>query len=775
VANQPLDSQPDLPSESPSSSKRDGLSTLNADPQPIREPAAPSLLAGGSSFFKPGTAGQPLSKATVKTVTFHNPDTGYTVLKVQVGKANATHTVVGHFPRLTPGEILDIDGEWVKHETFGEQFKATAYRIVPPNSLEGMERYLGGGAIKGIGPSLAKKLLREFGEDTFRVLDEEPERLDAIPQLRGRKKAKVLAAWRDNQSTRDVLVFLQTHHLSLGLSHRIVKHYGAQAVEILKRNPYQLAEEMWGIGFLRADDIARKLGFPEDGYERLRAGLVHALARASDEGHVFLPRADLLKKAEELLHAPQDRLVFSLDNLRETDQVKVDEHGHVFQPWLWHCERGIAQRLSQLLGPNNKIDLPLIGEAIAVVEKRVGKGFAFSEEQRRGIVQAVTQGAFLLTGGPGTGKTTTVQGILEALSRSGLTLALCAPTGRAAKRLSEVTGVPASTIHRLLKFDPAAGGFQHDETNPLRVDALIVDELSMIDTALMYHLLKAIKPGMRLILVGDPDQLPSVGPGKVLAELIASDCVSHLHLSTVFRQAQASRIIVNAHRIDRGELPDVSEGGNFHFVSRDESEGILKAAVELAAERFPRRFGYDPLADVQVLTPMNQGPLGTVALNEALQAKFNPVKRELLHKDRRFRVGDKVMQLKNNYDKNVFNGDIGRILSLTPAERTLTVDFEGEAVKYEGEDLDQLQLAYAISIHKSQGSEFKAVVLVLARAHYVMLQRNLLYTAITRAREHCVVVGQWSAIGQSVKNNPAVQRNTLLAEAVRREAGGLPF
>lgn len=716
-----------------------------------------------------------LSSATVKTVTYHNPDTGYSVLKVQSGDGEKTQTVVGHFPRLTPGEVLDIEGSWVKHETFGEQFKATQYRITPPNTLLAMERYLSGGAIKGIGPILAKKLLREFGDDAFRVLDEEPERLDAIPQLRGRKKYKVLAAWRDNRSVRDMLVFLQSHHLSLGLSHRIVKHYGSQAVEILRRNPYQLAEEMWGVGFLKADEIARKLGFPPEGYERLKAGLVYTLARTSEEGHVFLPLPELLRKAEEMLHAPQERLIFSLDNLRETGQVKIDETRNVFPPWLFHCERGIAKFLARLLGSKNPIDLPLIEEAIADVEKRVGKGFAFSEAQRQGITQAVTQGIFLLTGGPGTGKTTTVQGIIEALKRTGLTFSLCAPTGRAAKRLTEVTGIPASTIHRLLKFDPSAGGFQHDDTNPLTVHALIVDELSMIDTALMYHLLKAVRPGMRLVLVGDPDQLPSVGPGKVLAELISSGLIPHLHLSTVFRQAQASRIIVNAHRIDKGELPDIREGGNFHFVSREESADILEAAVEVAARRFPNHFGFNPLLDVQVLTPMNQGPLGTAALNAALQARLNPAKREMTHKDKRFRAGDKVMQLKNNYDKNVFNGDIGFIQSISPSEKKIQVGFDNETIAYEGEELDQLQLAYAVSIHKSQGSEFKAVVLVLAKAHYVMLQRNLLYTAITRAKEQCVVIGQWQAIQQSVRHNPAVQRNTLLAEALREEASGLPF
>lgn len=711
----------------------------------------------------------------VKTVTFHNGDNGYSVLKVQTGGVGQVQTVVGTFPRLTPGEVLDIEGEWVKHETFGEQFKATNYRIVPPDGREAMERYLGGGAIKGLGPVLAKKLVATFGDETFKVLDEEPERLDAIPQLRGRKKQKVLAAWRDSRSLRDVLLFLQAHHLTLGLSHRIVKHYGAHALEVIKRNPYQLADDVWGIGFLKADDVGRKLGFPADSYERLRAGLLFALNRAGEDGHVFLSRADLLAKAEELLHAPQERLIFSLDNLREIEAVKIDEAANVFLPWLWHSERGIARRMALLLGTPTKLQVSLVSEAIAAVEKRVGKGFVFSEEQRQGIHQAVTQGAFLLTGGPGTGKTTTVQGILEALKNAGLTLALCAPTGRAAKRLSEVTGVPASTIHRLLKFDPSAGGFQLDEKTPLAVDALIVDELSMIDTSLMFHLLKAIKPGTRLILVGDPDQLPSVGPGKVLGELIASGEVPHLHLSKVFRQAQASRIIVNAHRINQGESPDVSEGGNFHFVAREENENVLKAAVEMAAERLPRRFGYNPLGDVQVLTPMNQGPLGTVALNQALQDKLNPAKRELLHKDRRFRLGDKVMQLKNNYDKNVFNGDIGRVNELNVSERKLSVDFDGETVSYEGEEIDQLQLAYAVSIHKSQGSEFKAVVLVLAKAHYVMLQRNLLYTAITRAREQCVVVGQWTAIGQSVRNNPAVKRNTLLAEALKQEGMGFAF
>lgn len=733
-----------------------------------------------------------IRRATVKTVTFHNPDNGWSVVKLLKPGEAVTFTAVGTMPRVTPGESVELSGTWIRHETFGDQFSVTTCKPVAPQGSEAVERYLGGGAIRGIGPVLAKKLVDAFGEDTFDVLDNDPGRLDEIPALRGARKRKILEAWNESKAGRAVMFFLQAHQLSLGLSHRLIKHYGANAVELIKKNPYRLADELWGIGFLKADDVARKLGFPEDGYERIRAGLAFALSKAMENGHVFLPAPVLIEKAAELLRLEPDTVVYTLDNMAATDLVKRDEHGHCYLPWLYHAEVGVARRAGLLRLGLKPLAGGVITAAIAEAEEAASAGkaaaFRFSDDQRRGIGQAVNEGLFLLTGGPGTGKTTTVAAILRVFARAGLDVKLAAPTGRAARRLTEVTGRKATTLHRLLQYDPNTRGFVHDEESPLPCDALIVDEVSMIDTALMYSLLRAVKPGTRLVLVGDPDQLPSIGAGKVLGEFIRSEAVPHLHLAAVFRQAETSRIVTNAHRVNRGLAPllgdedpeDDASGvrreeenaaaNNFHFVERGETGSLLDTVVELASERLPRAFGFDPVRDVQVLTPMNQGPLGTQVLNEALQQRLNPRGPAIAHRGRLFRRGDKIMQLKNNYEKNVFNGDIGRVLSVDTAEHALVADFDGERVQYEEEALDQLTLAYACTIHKSQGSEFKAVVLAIAKSHFVMLQRNLFYTAITRAKDQLVVVGHRAAVHRCVDNNPAVQRNTLLAERLREYA-----
>lgn len=714
-------------------------------------------------------------KAIVKTVTFHNPDNGYSVLKLTDAASDKPFTAVGHFPKLSPGETLDLEGEWTRHDTFGEQFKSSGYRLLPPDSLEAMERYLGGGILKGVGPAMAKRLVARFGLQTFEVLDAHPERLDEIPRLKGKTREALLEGWRENKAMREVLYFLRAHNLSANLSVRIYKHYGAEAVAALRGNPYRLAEEVWGIGFVKADEIAAKLGFGADAYERIKAGVAHALGRSAEDGHVFLTREELLARAQALLQCAPEKIVFTLDNLAEASQVMRDDEGRFYLPYLYHSERGIARRAAQLSGKPAPIRAALVTEALRVAETAAGKGFAYSAEQRRGIEDAVGRGIFILTGGPGTGKTTTVLGILEVFKRAGLKVKLAAPTGRAAKRMAEVTGHPASTLHRLLKYDPAARKFLHDEIAPLPADALIVDEVSMIDTVLMYALLKAVKPGTRLVLIGDPDQLPSVGPGQVLGELIRSGTVAHLHLGRIFRQAEASRIVLSAHRINQGHMPVTGEDGDFHLAACREAASIPEQVADLLSEELPRRFGYRALYDVQVLTPMNQGPLGTLALNQALQARLNPGPAALAWKDKRFKAGDKVMQLRNNYDKNVFNGDIGFVASVSAADRAAVVDFDGERVAYENEDLDQLALAYAVSIHKSQGSEFRAVVLLMTRAHWIMLQRNLLYTGITRAREHLFLVTQPEALRRAVENNPAVARNTMLAEALKREAGEYCF
>lgn len=733
-------------------------------------------------------------KATVNTITFHNPDNGYSVLRLTETGSGKAVTAVGNFPRLTPGETLEIDGEWTRHESFGDQFKATGYKLLPPDNLEAMERYLGSGLLKGVGPILAKRLVERFGLGTFEVLDREPERLSEVSRLRPKARASLLESWRENRAMREVMYFLQSHRLTPNMSARIYRQYGADSIAALRENPYRLAEDVFGVGFIKADEIALRLGFEKESYERIKAGLVHVLTKSSEEGHVFLPKADMLRRAQDLLQSEPGRIVFTLDNLEAGDQVKkdgLDGAERYWLPWLRHGEKGIARRLGELTGNPPPIRAALVESAVAAAEASFGsgRGFAYSEQQREGIRKAVQRGVFLLTGGPGTGKTTTVLGILEVFKQAGLKVRLAAPTGRAAKRLSEVTSHPASTLHRLLKFDPSDKKFKQDDLDPLPCEALVVDEVSMIDTLLMYALLKAVKAGTRLVLVGDPDQLPSVGPGKVLAELIRSEAVPHLHLEAIFRQAESSLIVANAHRIHRGEMPTYAErppestrethaggtAGNFHFIPCRDSEGLPAAVAALVADRLPALFGYHPLHDVQVLSPMNQGPLGTLALNQALQARLNPGSEGVEHLNRVLRVRDKVMQLRNNYDKNVFNGDIGYVKAASAANRTLVVDFDGVEVSYASEELDQLALAYAVSVHKSQGSEFKAVVMLLTRAHWVMLQRNLFYTGITRARENLFLVAQSEAIKRAVEHNPVVERHTALAEALRDEMAGYAF
>lgn len=685
-------------------------------------------------------------------------------------------TAVGIFPKLSLGETLDLEGDWTKHETFGEQFKATGYKLLAPDSVEAMERYLGGGILKGVGPALAKRLVDLFGLETFEILDHHPERLKEVPKLKGKSLASLLTVWRDNKSMREVMYFLQSHHLSLNMSTRLYQHYGDQAAAVIKSNPYQLADEVWGVGFLKADDIARKLGFEIDSYARIKAGLAYALGKSAEAGHVFQGRDDLLMKSQSLLQCTPEKIVFTLDGMTDSDQVRHDGENRYYLPYLFHSERGIAKRAALLHFTPTRIPKSIIAEAIQVAEAACGKDFAYSEQQRDGIRKAAGCGLFLLTGGPGTGKTTTVLGILQVYQRAGLKVKLAAPTGRAAKRLSEVTGHSAATIHRMLKFDPANRKFTHDDLSPLDTDVLVVDEVSMIDTVLMYSLLKAVKPGTRIMLIGDPDQLPSVGPGKVLAEFIRSGVMHHLHLDRIFRQAEESRIVANAHRIHQGIPPVTSRTtGNFHFIPIPAEADGPALVADLVEQELPQLYAYHPIMDVQVLTPMNQGPLGTLALNTALQARLNPRTDGLEYKERTYRVNDKVMQLRNNYDKNVFNGDIGFVSAVSRSSRTVTVDFEGDTTVYEGEELQELTLAYAISIHKSQGSEYKVVVMLMAKAHWVMLQRNLLYTGITRARERLFLVGDGSAVRKAVENNPVVNRNTLLAESLREEISAFAF
>ncbi len=714
-----------------------------------------------------------LLKGSVKTVTFHNPDNGYSVLKISSKESSTPIAVVGIFPTLKEGEFLDIEGDWTSHPKFGKQFKSTGYKIVTPQTSEHIENYLSSGVLKGVGPAQAKLLVDAFGEDTFHILDTDPQRLFEIEKLNQKKIENILARWQENQANRSVMFFLQSHQIGLGISARIIKEYGSTAVERLKANPYILAQDIWGVGFVKADQIALKMGFDIESYERIKAGLTYTISKSSTEGHVYLTKKELILTAQGYLKVSVELLIYTLDNLVDNTDIYKDENEYYYRPYLYHSEIGIARLMVQLNTQASKIPDSIVHAGILEAQedfsRQLGTPFQYLETQKEAIRAAIASGIFILTGGPGTGKTTTLMGILNIFRRNQYSVKMAAPTGRAAKRMQDVCKSSASTLHRLLQYDPETRGFKHQETNPLNCDVLIVDEVSMIDTTLMFSLLKAIKIGTRLLFVGDPDQLPSVGPGKILAELIQSNCLAHTHLTTIVRQKNTSPIVTNAHRIVKGELPELPIDNEYFsfFESRTPEQGI-KQAIELATQTLKTKYGYRLLEDIQVLTPMNRGILGTQNINEMIQQSVHFQKEGIKHRERVFKVGDKVMQLKNNYDKNVYNGDVGFITALNKKEKTMTVQFDDQ-VLFPWEEWDQITLAYAITIHKSQGSEFKAVILFLDNQHHIMLQRNLLYTAITRAKERLFIIGSKRAVEKATLNNNITQRHTLLASRLKEK------
>lgn len=719
-------------------------------------------------------------EGVIERVTFHAEDTGYTVARLSVEGERDLFTVVGAMGNPVPGESVRLYGRWTSHREYGRQFQVERYDTVRPATVAAIEKYLGSGLIKGIGPVRARKIVEKFGLQTLDILDTAPRKLLYVEGLGEKRVEQIRRAWAEQRSIREVMLFLQGHGVSATYAVKIFRQYGDDAIRTVETEPYRLAKDIWGIGFKTADKIARQMGFAHDSEPRLRAGLLYTLSEATDYGHLYLPEPVLLKQAGEILGVEADRLAPLLPAMEEAGEIMVERTEAqppappaVYHPVLYHTEIGLANRLRRLA------QTPA---AERVSEERLEAWLAYqtgaqkielSEEQKRAVAMALTSRILVLTGGPGTGKTTVTNLICRAFEARKKRIVLASPTGRAAKRLSEVTGRPAQTIHRLLKFDPATRGFQHNEQNPLPCDVLIADEVSMLDATLALNLLKAAPEGAQVILVGDSDQLPSVGAGNVLGDLIASGAVPVCRLTQVFRQAAQSLIITNAHRINRGEfplLPTPKERADRDclFVEAEDSKAAAQMVVTLATRSLPR-MGFSP-ADIQTLSPMHRGEAGVGHLNERLQDALNPPRPnapELLRGSRRFRVGDRVLQLVNNYDKQVFNGDVGTITKIDPVEQTLTVQFPEAQVEYDFADYDELQLAYAMSIHKSQGSEYPAVILVLNSSHYTMLQRNLLYTALTRARRLYVIVGERRALGRAVQNNRATKRFTRLAERLK--------
>jgi exodeoxyribonuclease V alpha subunit len=716
--------------------------------------------------------GEQTLEGTIERIVYQDAESQWTVARVQLDANARMVTFVGNLPGLPSGTALRAVGRWVEDRRYGQQFKVAAFTPLDPGTLAGIERYLASGLVKGIGPTLASRIVAAFGLKTLQILDETPGQLTRVPGL-GKARAKKLAqAWSEQRDARQAMIFLQGHGISPAFASRILKRYGNGAAELVRKNPYRLALDVWGIGFRTADRIAQSLGFAVDSPERAEAGTLHALEELTSQGHVLYPRGKLCEEAGTGLEIPSEALDDALSRLARDDRIVLDEDpelGSVVYPTeLFHAETESAKRLLQIA--RAPVSGPHIDEQLAFATVEESGLVRLAPQQREALRVALASKVSIVTGGPGVGKTTLVRGLLHLLEQRGRSALLAAPTGRAAKRLSEATGRPAQTLHRLLEFSPQQAVFQRNADRHLEADLIVVDETSMVDIVLFQHLLEAVPDGSQLLFVGDADQLPSVGPGAVLRDLLASQALPSVVLTEVFRQAAQSQIVQNAHRIHDGLMPEWDESiedGDFFFIDREDPEAAAAAVCELVSQRIPQKFGLDAVRDIQVLTPMHRGSVGSTALNEALQATLNPDGVRLDRRERSFRAGDKVMQLRNDYDREIFNGDIGRIADVHPDAGTLTVDFDGRAVAYQPDELDQLTLAYACSVHKAQGSEYPAVVLPLLTQHYPMLQRNLLYTAVTRAKRLLVIVGSRRALALAVKSRRIRERYTRLAQRLQ--------
>ena len=718
-------------------------------------------------------------RATISETLFRNEENGYTVLGCRAGRENVT--VVGIMPEVAAGEQAVFQGDWMTHPQYGKQFKAARCEILTPSTLLGIERYLGSGLIKGIGPATARLIVQEFGKGALDVISEHPERLTEIAGIGKKRAAQIAQSFQEQYATRQVMVFLQTYGVSPSLAVKISKVYGNRAQEIIRQNPYRMVEDIEGVGFLTADRIALSMGMAPDSPERISAGLIYALQDAAvSAGHTFLPMEELLQTAGRLLRVPADQLQNHLTSLLLSRKLRshvVEDMEAVFLPQMWQAEAEIARRLMDLQAAAQTV----MGSAVTAQIKNFEKahGIRFSDTQKKAISMAAQQGLLVITGGPGTGKTTIINCILSLLDTESVLLA--APTGRAAKRMSEATGKEAATLHRLLEYGGEDGKFTRDEDNPLDCTCLIVDEMSMVDVFLMRAFLRAVPQGTRLILVGDADQLPSVGAGNVLGDILKSGAVPSVRLTEIFRQAETSLIVRNAHAINRGEMPILNQkGGNFFFERKPLAEDAARSIVELCGTRLPKFLKtFEPMRDIQVLSPTKKGECGVLALNNMLQAALNPParnKNELSYGDKVFREGDKVMHIKNNYQlewqdgkggegQGVFNGDMGTVLSVDAEDKELTVLFDdGRSADYDYAMLEELELAYCLSVHKSQGSEFTCVVMPAVGGPPMLLTRNLFYTALTRARQLVVLVGREDAVAAMVNNNHIARRYTALSE-----------
>ena len=728
------------------------------------------------SSFKPNSSTAPLDHLAglVERVTFHNDQNGYCVLRLKVKGERELITLVGHTPTVSPGEYAAASGHWVTDREHGRQFRAVFVKISPPTTLTGIERYLGSGMVKGIGPIYAGKLVKAFGAEIFEIIEQSPERLREIPGIGEVRARKITSGWSDQKVIRSIMVFLHAHGVSTSRAVRIFKTYGQDAIDIVRANPYRLAQDIRGIGFLSADTIAQKIGIPKDSPLRAEAGVSYALSEASGQGHCGLPYTELVPLAVKLLDIPAAVIETAIAQEIE-DQVlipdTVADQPCVFLAQLYLAEQAIATQIRRLQTGLKTLPAFDADKAIPWVENKLA--IQLADSQKAAIHLALSSKLLVITGGPGVGKTTLVNSILTIMAAKNVKPLLCAPTGRAAKRLTESTGLEARTIHRLLEVDPANGQFKRNADHPLECDLLVADECSMIDVPLANQLLKAVASNTAVILVGDIDQLPSVGPGQFLADLIESGVVPVIRLTEVFRQAATSRIVRSAHQINQGiypSLPEKGEDSDFYFVAADTPEAIAQTVVDLVQTRLPRKYRVDSVRDIQVLCPMNRGITGARGINQALQAALNPPGEHSVDKfGYRYSLGDKVMQIENNYDRDVYNGDIGFVTGIDLEEEELAVEFDGRVVSYPFGELDELVLCYATTIHKSQGSEYPVVVIPISTQHYMMLRRNLIYTGITRGKTLVVLVGQKKALAMAVKGKQVERRWSKLKERLITE------
>ncbi len=719
------------------------------------------------------TAEQIEITASVERIVFHNAENGYSVLRLTLPKSKDTLTAVGHLSEPQVGVQLCMLGKWVQNARFGRQFQIESYEEVLPASTEGIRLYLGSGLLKGVGPHLAGKIVKAFGADTIRILDEEPEKLRSISGIGKKVYTSIVDGWAMHRGVRELMIFLQPHGITTNYAIRIYKHYGPEALAIIKENPYRMAMDIRGVGFVSADNAAQKLGFEKDNPLRAEAGILYTLSKCCDNGHVFMPQEKLVNMTSEALEITYDMVENAIEGIERQERIVCEEmEGEVgiFLTRFHHYESKIAHYLKRILhSPKSvRFDNPE-----ALLEKVLQNlPITLAPEQIEAIFTATRSKVMVLTGGPGTGKTTIINAIIQLFNTVQAKILLAAPTGRAAKRMAEATGKESKTIHRLLEYNPSEDGFARNEDNPLACSLLIVDEASMMDTMLFYHLLKAAPLGATLIFVGDVYQLPSVGSGNVLKDIIASGVMPVAELTEIFRQSAQSEIIRNAHFINRGEVPSLESNkdklSDFYFIRQSDPEKVAHMVVDLVKNHIPRRFGFDSLEDIQVLTPMHKGSVGAENMNKLLQDALIRHKEEKIQRgDKTFYRDDKVMQIRNNYDKDVFNGDIGRIIILDAKERTLTVRYDERNVPYNFDELDEIIPAYAISIHKSQGSEYPAVVIPLMTQHYMLLQRNLVYTGITRGKKLVVLVGEGKALSMAVNNNKTQKRFTRLCQRLK--------